>query len=138
MPCAAEISNAESLVGPPNIADNFLPMRVVPLQHLATTPDQLANLMQRYKHSNYMLAYQPAEHVPWWHMDRYWHPYRAVPHIAVSLSDTASAEDILAAVLEAGYLRQHMRMAMGVATRSRRHKHEGEGVGVHETQGKYA
>jgi hypothetical protein len=106
VPSFADISKNESLLGPPNISGNMLPLRILPLERIVKSPEQLQQLMDRYKNSKYMLAYLPGEHVPWWHIERWLHHYRTDPHIGVSLAQGASARDVLTAVLEAANLRK--------------------------------
>ena len=106
VPSFAAISKNESLLGPPNISGNMLPLRILPLERIVKSPEQLHKEMDRYKSSKYMLAYLPGEHVPWWHAERWLHHYRTDPHIGVSLAQGASARDVLTAVLEAAHLRK--------------------------------
>lgn len=78
VPSFADISNAESLLGAPNIAGNLLPMRLLPLERLVKSPAQLQQLMEAYKGRAYMLAYLPGEQLPWWHVERWLYHYRWV------------------------------------------------------------
>lgn len=97
-------------MAPPNIGGNLLPLRLVPLEHAASCPSQLQQLMSSYKGSRYMLAVQPGEQIPWWDMqERFMAGYKAAPHIAVALAADAKPKDILTAVLEAAYLRRQLR-----------------------------
>jgi len=48
VPTRREVSDAESLLGPPNIADGFLPMRILPLEQVVETPADLYALLDAY------------------------------------------------------------------------------------------
>jgi glutamate N-acetyltransferase/amino-acid N-acetyltransferase len=48
VPTRREVSDAESLLGPPNIADGFLPMRILPLEDVVGTPGELYGLLREY------------------------------------------------------------------------------------------
>jgi hypothetical protein len=48
VPSRREVSDAESLLGPPNIAGGFLPMRILPLEEVVDTPDELFALLRDY------------------------------------------------------------------------------------------
>ena len=48
VPSRREVSAAESLLGPPNVAGGFLPMRILPLEDVVDTPDELFALLRDY------------------------------------------------------------------------------------------
>jgi hypothetical protein len=58
----------ESLLGTPNIADNLLPMRILPLEQTVCSPQHLQGLLGAYKGSKYLMALQPAQSIPWWNV----------------------------------------------------------------------
>eukprot|EP00882_Tetradesmus_deserticola_P032476 GHRQ01036875.1.p2 GENE.GHRQ01036875.1~~GHRQ01036875.1.p2 ORF type:complete len:110 (-),score=54.02 GHRQ01036875.1:249-578(-) len=66
VPSFRDISSSESLLGAPNIADNLLPMRILPLEQTVCSPGHLRGLLGAYKGSRYLLALQPAQSIPWW------------------------------------------------------------------------
>ena len=110
IPTFRDISSEESLIGPPNISGNLLPLRLLPLEQTVSSPSQLQQLLSDYKGSKYMLAVQPGEHIPWWDWrERFMAGYKTAPHIAVALAADAKPRDILTAVLEAAYLRRRLR-----------------------------
>lgn len=65
-PSFKHISSNERLLGPPNIANNLLPLRVVPLERAVSNPTQLQQLLHCYKGSKYFLALKQPEQIPWW------------------------------------------------------------------------
>lgn len=104
VPTMADISNAENLLRPPNIADGFLPLVIVPVEELVRSPDELRQLLQAHQNDAYLLNYQPprppALAAPW--------DSRRTARIGISLCDDATALDILTAILQASYFRQAM------------------------------
>lgn len=110
MPTFRQISANESLLGPPNISHNLLPLRILPLERAVGSPDQLSALLSDYRRSRYLLSVQPGEAIPWWQLqDRCLEQYRSVQHLAVALQHGAAPRDILTAVLEAAHLRAALR-----------------------------
>jgi hypothetical protein len=68
VPSFKDISVNESLLGTPNIADNLLPMRILPLEQTVCSPQHLQGLLGAYKGSKYLMALQPAQSIPWWNV----------------------------------------------------------------------
>lgn len=58
-PCFRDISARERLWGPPDIANNLLPLRILPLERSVAGPGQLVQLLSAYKGSKYLLSLQP-------------------------------------------------------------------------------
>jgi glutamate N-acetyltransferase/amino-acid N-acetyltransferase len=122
-PSMLEVSRAETLLGPPNIAGGFLPLAFEPVEALAGDPRELGRLLASHEGCAYLLALRPG------------HPRRLLgvlplpggggggggppPRLSVALSDDAGTLDILTAVLQASLLRRalrglpHARLAAG-------------------------
>lgn len=66
VPTFKQVSSNESLLGPPNISENLLPMRIQPLERTILSPGHLQQLLGCYKGSKYLLSVQPGESIPWW------------------------------------------------------------------------
>ncbi|KAI8472022.1 MAG: vitamin B6 photo-protection and homoeostasis-domain-containing protein [Monoraphidium minutum] len=109
-PTFAEVSADEGLFLPPRICGNLLPLRLLPLEQVAASPDQLRGLIKESRGDGYMLAVRPPEVLapPAAAADWLWARCRSVLHITVALEEGAPPRVACTAVLHAAYLRRRV------------------------------
>ncbi|GBF91115.1 hypothetical protein Rsub_04784 [Raphidocelis subcapitata] len=108
IPSFKSVAEEERLLLPARVAGNLLPMRLLPLEAVARRPAELEALLARHKRDRYLLAMQAPERLgPGAALfDRLWARYETVPHVAISLAEGATPQDVATAALHAAYLRR--------------------------------